>query len=298
MKSVFLPTVTLALALATNLTASPVTIGGNMTEFRYQLTDLIEVFYGLPSENYSYVTFGTDRRQPLSPTGVETGNAPTLSFGREVWALNRDVYGMTDDEFYEYARYLAEEQGVPLETYLEYWGYHGELPNQLSIEGKVYDSSELSYDETIVVGYLTFQNGIWWNDSFAADPEVTLTMASSSDDADFDGFSFAEDVFIETTPNDNEDPYLDADFVYFIDHPELGSFRVLEGYSATIEILGKFGSLELVGFGDVLTPDTGYWYPGTDPFDPDATIPAPSAMLLLGSGVSCLAAIRRRFGKV
>ncbi len=298
MKSMFLSTITLALSLATNLMASPVTIQGNMAEFRYQLTDWIEVYFGLPSENYSYVTFGTDRRQPLSPTGVETGNAPALSFGRDIWALNRDVYGMTDDEFYEYALYLAEDRGLPPETYLEFWHYYGELPNQLSIEGKVYDSSELSYGETIVVGYLTFQNGLWWGDNYAADPEVALTMASSSDNADFDGFSFTEDVFFDTTQNVNDDPYLDADFVYFIDHPELGSFRVLEGYSATIEILGEFGSLELVGFGDVLTPDTGYWYPGTDPFDPDATIPTPSAMLLLGSGVSCLAAIRRRFGKV
>jgi len=95
-------------------------------------------------------------------------------------------------------------------------------------------------------------------------------------------------ITIVNTPN-VADPIASADFIYFTDFPDLGSFRVLEGEETYVEVITQFNSLDLVGFGAVGDPLKGFLSPSTGP-NPFPAVPEPSSILgllalgLLGMG--------------
>lgn len=112
----------------------------------------------------------------------------------------------------------------------------------------------LPQGETFVAGSLEFSNGVSFLGSEA--PSVTLTLESISDDI---GFTQTLEVPISlvTTVN-NDSPEESADFIFFTERPELGSFRVFEGETTSVEVLAEFNSLDLIGFGAVLDPSVGF----------------------------------------
>jgi hypothetical protein len=108
-------------------------------------------------------------------------------------------------------------------------------------------------------------------------------------------------IFLTNSPNlVGNTPEQDADFIYFTNRPDLGSFRVLENSTALVEVILQFNSLDLIGFGNVLTPQTGFLTASAfDPVDSDfsiAPVPVPAALPLLGSafGLFGLVRLRRR----
>jgi len=129
--------------------------------------------------------------------------------------------------------------------------------------------------QTFVAGLLYYFNGTTVIGTSIS--SVNIQMVSHSSTAAFDQQQLNEPIAIVTTPN-NSDVVSSADYIYFPNHPELGSFRVIEGASATVPILVKFGSLELVGFGQPVIdashpdskPENGFLFPSVEDI-PDPT---------------------------
>lgn len=112
---------------------------------------------------------------------------------------------------------------------------------------------------------------------------VDLIINTTSSDPDFTQ-TLPLKITIVNTPN-VADPIASADFIYFTDFPDLGSFRVLEGEETDVEVITQFNSLDIVGFGAVGDPSKGFLSPSVGP-DPFPRVPEPSSILgLLALGL-------------
>jgi hypothetical protein len=114
--------------------------------------------------------------------------------------------------------------------------------------------------ETFVAGRLFYHNGV--NSLGTSVSSVNLDVQSSSVSPDFSHLLPLK-IAIRTSPNVlNSDGTLNneasADFIFFVDRPDLGSFRVYEQQGTDVEILMEFNSLDLVGFGAVGDPSVGF----------------------------------------
>ena len=96
---------------------------------------------------------------------------------------------------------------------------------------------DIPLGRTFVLGTLTFYNGTIFIGSEIS--EVVLEITSVSSTSAFNQI-LGLPLRIVQTPNQNIDPLADADFLFFADATQFGSFRVLEGQSAAVEILGQF----------------------------------------------------------
>ena len=139
--------------------------------------------------------------------------------------------------------------------------------------------------QPFTLGYLTFQNGTTGGGTEIN--TVDLSLSTSSTDPDFVK-QLSLTVGVISTLNGYVDPFADADILYFPDYPQYGSFRVFEGTTSTVELLGTFNSLDFEGFGKV-QDQNGFLYPGIDPI-PDGG----STALLLLAATSCLGCFRKR----
>ena len=129
--------------------------------------------------------------------------------------------------------------------------------------------------ETFVAGRLFYHNGV--NALGTSVSSVNFDVQSSSVSPDFSQLLSLE-IAIRTSPNVlNPDGTLNneasADFIFFVDRPDLGSFRVYEQQGTDVEILMEFNSLDLVGFGAVGDPAVGFI---------SAFVPEPSTACLAG----------------
>lgn len=139
--------------------------------------------------------------------------------------------------------------------------------------------------ETFVLGYLTYFNDTTANNISSFQLQIST---NSLDDALFNQTLNIDMTFV-STPNVDGDPESSADFLYFSDpiYSEFGSYRVYEGQSATIEILGSFNSLHLEGFGAL----TGNGF--TAKSLSNISVPEPTSFALFA--VALLALLRLRY---
>lgn len=162
------------------------------------------------------------------------------------------------------------------------WGtpIPGSFTNQLSFEA--FNFTNQPKGEDFVAGYLYYRNGSV--DLTSTINGVDLVLNTSSSDLDFTQ-TLTLPIAIGTTPNFRIDPIADADYIYFPDYPDRGSFRVLEGESTYVEILARFNSLEFVGFGNVGNPSKGFVTSSIE-LDPFPSVPEPTATwALVGLGL-------------
>ena len=141
--------------------------------------------------------------------------------------------------------------------------------------------------ETFVAGRLFYHNGV--NALGTSVSSVNFDVQSSSVSPDFSHLLPLK-IAIRTSPNVlNPDGTLNneasADFIFFVDRPDLGSFRVYEQQGTDVEILMEFNSLDLVGFGAVGDPAVGFI---------SAIVPEPSTACLAGIMLVVLLNRRRR----
>lgn len=164
----------------------------------------------------------------------------------------------------------------------------GTLTREFGISGTGLSYTAALFDllpqgETFVAGTLEYSNGAGFLGSTV--PSVTLTLESFSDDI---GFTQTLDIPITlVTTINNDSPEESADFIFFSDRPELGSFRVFEGESTSVEVLAEFNSLDLIGFGEVSDPTVGF-------VSNSIGVPEPSGGIILLVAASLSILSRRR----
>ncbi len=149
------------------------------------------------------------------------------------------------------------------------------------------------YGDDFVLGTLTYGNGTVASDTTAVYQTVDLDVAVQgtrticATPSDFEAFGTFT-IGIYQTANLNVDPYADADWIYFVDHPEFGSFRVFEGATTSVEILAHFGSIDPVGFGNVDDSNAGF-------LSQDTNVPDSGSLLAVFSLTATgMAVLRRR----
>ena len=161
--------------------------------------------------------------------------------------------------------------------------------NQLSFDPSSFSNQPKG--ETFVAGLLEFNNGESVTGSQVS--SVLLTLSTFSGDPDFTQMLDVP-INIITTDNvsDGQGGILDipsADFIYFADRPDLGSFRVFENESTSIEVLVEFNSLDLIGFGAVTDPSVGFLSSSVS-----NAIPEPTTLALMGLGLAGIGYRRHR----
>lgn len=180
-----------------------------------------------------------------------------------------------------------------------YWGTADpdSFPSSLAFSGRGFSTP---LGTPFVMGNLQFQNG-----STAAGTELNNVDLKIQTSSPLPAFSqtLSLGMTIVSTSNLGADPRADADYVYFTNFPQFGSFRVFEGATTSVELIGRFtpldfqgfgGIFQLVGFGEVTGPNVGFTNPTISSLTA-AAVPEPSTILLLATGLGTLWI--RRYGR-
>jgi hypothetical protein len=164
--------------------------------------------------------------------------------------------------------------------------------------GPEFSENLLSYDFSgegqavpAVGEFFTASTLLYRNGTIVGDTEVNrirLTIeAFDSDDLGTPFGTFEAWIEIVNSPNLGISPEADADFIYFPDFPQFGSFRVFEESETSVELIFQRGSLIFQGFGAVTDPGVGFVSPSIFP------VPEPASGLTFGGALAAL--VWRRF---
>ena len=151
--------------------------------------------------------------------------------------------------------------------------------------------------DNFLIGTLSFTNGLWSN----RQAQFAITLKTTSSDPAFSNKVLDDVLFMQVTPNDfvNNSPNQNADFVYLVNNPTLGSVRAFElrdsptGTSTiTVDVFAKIGSLVPTDF--LNARGAGFIDPGIA-IAPSA-VPIPGAAWLMLTALAGLSAtqVRRR----
>ena len=153
--------------------------------------------------------------------------------------------------------------------------------NSLSFSSGGFENQQRG--ETFVAGHLEYSNEE--NLGGTSVPSVSLTLSSLSENPEFNQ-SLEIPISIVTVPNDG-DIEANADFIFFTNRPELGSFRVLEGETTSVEVLAEFNSLDLIGFGEIADSSVGF-------LSFSVSVPEPSTLAFIALSIGMGLSRRRR----
>ncbi len=145
--------------------------------------------------------------------------------------------------------------------------------------------------QVFTLGTLRYFNGTTFSGTSIG--AITLSIATTSATPALNGQVLLLPFSIFPTPN-GVSPDADADFVYFSNATNFGSFRVREAEFATVQLLSRFGSLHNEGFGQIVAATNSQSGFLTSSIQAQL-VPEPSTLLLSGVGVALvLFASRRR----
>jgi hypothetical protein len=173
--------------------------------------------------------------------------------------------------------FANEQLGLPPNT-----------PNAISFTPA--EEQNVTSFQPFVLGTMSFTNGIW-----SGDADFGFSLTTVSTDPALNGHVFSDTLRMLTTPNtgtadDN------ADFVFFVQNPALGSARVYDfdgtpgSNTMTWELWGWIGSLEPLFFAN--PQGSGFLNPSVD--IPIAQVSEPATVALLALALLALATARSR----
>jgi len=183
--------------------------------------------------------------------------------------------------------------GAPDITYPD---VNGIGTNQLNFSFPSFDSNFFKFDgtsfenvqvgQTFVLGTLSYKNGLGFIGGHTSELAVS-SSSSTTTPFDFNQI-LTEQIRLELTPNFllvdgvifDATPEQQADILYFPNRPELGSFRIYENSTGTVEVLGRFGSLQLAGFGNAISG--GFVDPTIDPIPTAPAVSVPESRNIAG----------------
>ena len=162
-------------------------------------------------------------------------------------------------------------------------------PNNLSFTGRGFSAA---LGQPFVLGLLQFQNSSTTNNIDRVD--LRLQSTALNGDPTFTQTAQLNLTIVQTI--NVGDPVADADYVYFTNFPQFGSFRVFEGQTSTVELIGAFHSLDVLGFGQsfnlgfsgfgqVGNPSVAFTNPSIVPSLNPSTVPEPASVILFASGL-------------
>jgi hypothetical protein len=164
-----------------------------------------------------------------------------------------------------------------------FWGTPdpGNPPNGLAFTGRGF-AAELG--EPFVLGLIQYQNSSTTDNIETID--FRLQSTPTNGDPIFAQTTTLTVSIVQTINSGN--PVADADYIFFRDFPQFGSFRVFEGQVSTVELVGAFNSLDVlgfgqsfnlgfVGFGDVGDPNIAFTNPSVVPALATPSLNAPSS---------------------
>ena len=271
--------VVLVVAVSDSILSAQTTIGSGRFVGTFEHAEPVQ-----ESGDYLVPTRSSElRSQLLSPTARVVGRS------NYVWGLQN----FTDD-FYldgvitpvEEINALANSEGDEFDND-RVTTLFSPSENQLRFDAANFVNQ--SKGQTLVAGTLFYRNGVSRTGTDVA--SVLFGIESESESLDFQNLLDLT-IGIETTRNifDDSGNMLQeesADFIYFKERPELGSFRVFEGEATSVEILVEFNSLHLIGFGAVAEPLVGF-------VSSSVAVPEPTSGVFLLLGLSAAACRRSR----
>jgi hypothetical protein len=153
-----------------------------------------------------------------------------------------------------------------LTSYLEWQDYDSD-PASLDPFGGL--GQTVSPGGEFLAGYVTFRNG--FSTAASTGPSLSGSLIVNVlgwETITYDDILAEEDTWaisIKQTPDDGLDPLADADYIFFTDFPQLGSFRVFEGKTTRVPVYAAFGSIEPTRFGEAEDPSAGVIMSSIDP---------------------------------
>jgi hypothetical protein len=165
------------------------------------------------------------------------------------------------------------------------------LPNALEFFP---NSADAVAGEDFTWGTVRFTNGQWFPEA-----DIGVRLTSHSTDAALDGHVMSGVLHLTTVESTTGDPYDEADYLYLVGRPDLGSIRVFDLLFQPPGDPGNVGNFDLRGHIGSLIPTEwvsvgpgGFTNPSVVP--QLSAVPAPATLGLIAVGLAGLGFAQRR----
>ncbi|MBI5057601.1 MAG: M6 family metalloprotease domain-containing protein [Nitrospirae bacterium] len=144
-----------------------------------------------------------------------------------------------------------QSNGNPKRASVEFWNrYNSNSPNSgmddehNMLAATTVNNQAVSAGDEFRIATLTYTNGTWFaKTAIIPESRFDFSVKTSSGNAALDAQTWNDTMSLVVTMNTGNTPEQNADYIYFLNSPQLGQFRVYEGRSGSVDVIAKIGSL-------------------------------------------------------